>query len=340
MIYTDGVLIFFGLSLLLYLILGGADFGAGILELFMGDKGVSTVYRAIAPVWEANHMWLIIAVVILFNGFPSAYALVSTALHIPIMMVLVGIILRGTAFTFRHYDAVVDGSQLWYSRVFRYSSAFTVFSLGLVIGPMISGTIPASIEGQSFADYYIFPWLNGFSISIGLFTMVISAYIAAVYLLGEVRSESGDSQLTKATRYLALASVISGVGIFIFSYISDVNFHNEFLGHPMSLVSLGLATLLAPLMYVLIKRKSIWLMRIGVSAQMAFILAGLAFIQLPYIIHLSDGVSLSIYDTTAPTATMRVLFWSLMIGVCFIVPALVYLLIIFKRRANISPPSP
>lgn len=334
MIYTDGVLIFLGLSLLLYLILAGADFGAGILELIVGEKGVDTVYRAIAPVWEANHMWLIIAVVILFNGFPSVYALVSTALHIPLMMVLIGLILRGTAFTFRHYDAVVDGSQVWYSRVFRYSSAFTVFSFGLVIGPMISGTIPASIEGQSFISYYITPWLNGFSISIGLFTMVISAYIAAVYLLGEVKTEYGYSQLTKATRYLAIASVISGLGIFVFSYIGEVDFHSEFISHPLSLASIGLATALAPVMYVLIKRRSIWLMRISVSAQMALILSGLAFIQFPHLVHLSDGVNLSIYDTMAPKATMRVLFWALMIGVCFILPALVYLLVIFKRNSQ------
>lgn len=332
MIYTDGVLVFFGISLLLYLILGGADFGAGILELFIGDKGVTTIYRAIAPVWEANHMWLIIAVVILFNGFPPVYALVSTALHIPIMMVLVGLILRGTAFTFRHYDAFIDDSQLWYSRVFRYSSAFTVFSLGLIIGPMISGSIPASTEGLTFFDYYIAPWFNGFSMSIGLFTMTISAYIAAVYLLGEVKSDYAYTQLTKATRYLALASVISGLGIFGFSYIGEVNFHEAFLSQPMSILVLGLATAIAPLMHWLIKRKAIWAMRIAVAAQMTLILLGLTFVQFPYLIHLSNDVSISVYESSAPQATMSILFWSLMIGVCIIIPALVYLMFIFKRQ--------
>lgn len=99
MIVTELVIGIMGVSLVLYTLLGGADFGAGIIELFIGDRANETIFRAIAPVWEANHIWLIIAVVILFNGFPEAYAVFSNALHIPILLVLMGIIARGAAFT-------------------------------------------------------------------------------------------------------------------------------------------------------------------------------------------------------------------------------------------------
>src|SRR4029453_6983829 len=98
------IVIILGTSFLLYALLGGADFGAGIVEAFAGRRGELTISKAIAPVWEANHVWLILAVVILFTGFPAVYASLSWVLHIPLMIVLLGIIMRGTAFTFRHYD--------------------------------------------------------------------------------------------------------------------------------------------------------------------------------------------------------------------------------------------
>lgn len=89
------------------------------------------MYESIAPVWEANHMWLIIAIVVMFVGFPKIYALMSTYLHIPLVLMLVGIITRSTAFTFRHYDAVEDQWQVLYTQIFYYASLLTPFSWGL-----------------------------------------------------------------------------------------------------------------------------------------------------------------------------------------------------------------
>ena len=106
------VIVYLVLSILLYLLLGGADFGAGIIEMFTSPKNIrrtrKTLYHAIGPIWEANHMWLIIAIVILFVGFPGIYSILSVHLHVPLVIMLMGIIARGTAFTFRHYDAVHD----------------------------------------------------------------------------------------------------------------------------------------------------------------------------------------------------------------------------------------
>src|SRR6185369_1429317 len=95
-------------SLILYALLGGADFGGGLWDLLASGPRAAAqrelVERAIAPVWEANHVWLVLLVVLLFSAFPTAYAAVSVALHVPLALMLVGIVLRGSAFTFRHYD--------------------------------------------------------------------------------------------------------------------------------------------------------------------------------------------------------------------------------------------
>jgi len=125
------------ISLLLYVVLGGADFGGGILELLTKGKAAGIVSKAIAPVWEANHVWLILVVVILFVGFPSVYSTVLTALHIPVLLVLIGIIFRGSAFTFRHYDIDQATPKAIYSAVFQYSSLFTTFFLGVTLGGII-----------------------------------------------------------------------------------------------------------------------------------------------------------------------------------------------------------
>src|SRR5687768_597898 len=136
------VMIYLWASILLYLLLGGADFGAGIIELFTSRKNKSrtraTMYHAIGPIWEANHMWLIITIVILFVGFPVIYATMSVYLHIPLAIMLLGIIARGTAFAFRHYDAVFDHMHKIYNRVFFYSSFIRFLFLGIIAVSAVS----------------------------------------------------------------------------------------------------------------------------------------------------------------------------------------------------------
>ncbi|MBK8502709.1 MAG: cytochrome d ubiquinol oxidase subunit II [Saprospiraceae bacterium] len=329
MTYTDGVLFFLGCSLLFYLILGGADLGAGILELLLGKKSIATIDKAIAPVWEANHMWLIIAVVILFNGFPKAYALLSTALHIPLLLVLIGIILRGTAFTFRHYDAVEDGSRRIYSAVFRYSSAITVFGFGLILGPLISGNLQVDVLA-GFMAYYINPWLTGFAICLGVFLMSLTAYVASIYLLGEVSTDKEYETIGRKTKTLFSLSILSGIGLFLFSKIEGFQFHYDFFTHPLSLTSMVLATLLVPFMFRFIRTRKIWPMRITVAVQMTLILIGMLFIHYPNFAIFSNGSVLTIQDCAAPEPVMKILFWSLVIGLLIIFPALAYLIKIFK----------
>jgi len=333
--YTELIMIIMAISLVLYMILGGADFGAGIIELFIGDKSNSTVSKAMAPVWEANHMWLIIAVVILFNGFPKAYVILSTNLHIPVLLFLIAIIMRGTAFTFRHYDAYQDNSGKIYSWIFRVSSLLAVFFMGIIISAFFSGTIPLETTG-SFTEQYIYPWFNWFAFSVGIFLITISAYIAGIFLLGEVKTEEGYNSIRIFIFWTFGLSIISGMGIFISSNILNLNFHRLFINHPISIAAGVLASLLIPYIIMLIRSKKIWTMRIVVGAQLVLIMTGWFIIQWPNLVVFSDGSALTMHDAAGPVATMKVLFISLTIGVIVIFPSLYYLFRLFKTDKHIK----
>ena len=128
-----------GVSLFAYALFGGADFGAGVLEGLLPREHRGRVDAALSPVWEANHVWLIAAIVIAFVGFPSVFAAASTYLHVPLSLALLGIVARGTAFTFRHYDPEPPGEGRAYAWLFRVSSALTPFVLGASFVTLGSG---------------------------------------------------------------------------------------------------------------------------------------------------------------------------------------------------------
>lgn len=327
--YTELVIVIMGISLVLYMILGGADFGAGIIEIFTGNKGNSTVTHALAPVWEANHMWLIIAIVILFNGFPEAYRILSTNLHLPVLIFLIAIVFRGAAFTFRHYDAYQDKSAIAYSYIFRYSSLVAVFFLGVTLSAFFGGTIPNTNSG-SFVELYINPWFNLFSFATGGFVVTLSAYIASIFLLGEVRTDEDYELLSTFSKRLFFFSAISGMAIFISSYTLDLLFHKTFLHHTFSVISVILATALVPLIFVLIRKRNIWQLRFAVGLQILLIVGGWYAIQWPNFVLFSNGSVLSIYDAAGPKSTMKILFISLAVGTVIIFPGLYYLFKLFK----------
>src|SRR5687768_2060141 len=144
-----------GAALVAYVLTGGADFGAGVWDLLASgprrDAQRKAIEHAIAPIWEANHIWLILVVVLVFTGFPVGFAALGIALHVPIALALVGIVLRGAAFAFRGYGiptelasqaahAAVDKGSAW-GRVFAWSSLLTPICLGLVVGGMSSPAI-------------------------------------------------------------------------------------------------------------------------------------------------------------------------------------------------------
>ena len=332
MIYV--VITFLWASILLYLLMGGADFGAGILELFTSRKNRrktrKTLYQAIGPIWEANHMWLIIAIVILFVGFPGIYATMSVYLHIPLTVMLIGIIARGTAFTFRHYDAVVDEMQYVYNKIFVYSSFITPLFLGIIAASAVSGQI--NTNATSFADAYIFSWLNLFSVAVGFFTTSICAYLAAIYLIGETKLVPEERQrfIVKA-RSANIAALVSGALVFIAAEIEKVPVKNWVFGNLPGILAIALATASLIVMWYLIYKGRSVVIRVLAGFQVAMILFATTYIHYPNIVVLDNGY-LSLIEHQGHDKTIQALGWALLLGSIFILPALFYLIYSFKRK--------
>src|SRR5260370_18258714 len=174
-------------ALIIYALLGGADYGGGVWDLFAFGKRApaqrALIAQAIGPVWEANHVWLILVIVILFTASPPAFAAISTALHIPLTLLLVGIVLRGTTFTFRANDVKRDDVQRRWSLVFSIASIITPLLLGIVLGAIASGTI--RVENGVVVSGFLKSWLAPFPFAVGFFALSLFAFLAAVYLTVE-----------------------------------------------------------------------------------------------------------------------------------------------------------
>jgi cytochrome d ubiquinol oxidase subunit II len=332
MVYV--VIAYLWTAILLYLLLGGADFGAGIIELFTSDnnklKTSEKMSRTIGPIWEANHMWLIIVIVILFTGFPDIYASVSTYLHIPLLIMLMGIIARGTAFAFRHYDAVDDFMQAVYNKIFRYSSFVTPFFLGIIAASAVSGTIDPDAKG--FADAYIFSWLHFFSVSVGLFTVCICGYLAAIFLIGETETPEERRRYIVKARSMNLAAVISGALVFLAAVHDHVPLAKWLFGNPVGIASIAAAIASLVLQWILIQHGQKTIIRLLAGFQIAMLLVATTFFHYPKIILFSGGRYLSLMEHHGDDKAIESLALALLIGSLFILPALFYLIYSFQKK--------
>ncbi len=332
------VIAYLFLSVLLYIVLGGADFGAGILELFTSSKNRSrtrkTLYHAIGPIWEANHMWLIIAVVILFVGFPVIYTEMSIYLHIPLLIMLVGIIARGTAFVFRHYDAVRDDMQKIYNRVYILSSLVTPLFLGIIAGSVISGHI--NPKANTFIEAYVYSWLNLFSIGVGFFVVALCGFLASVYLIGESLSEEDKQRFITKAKWMNIAAVVCGALVFIAAEIDEIPLLARIFYNPIGLGAVIAASVsLIILWYLIIKGKSL-ILRPLAAFQVTMILLAIGYAHFPDFIIIQGGKNLSLFENEAPYKTLSALAWALLIGSVFILPALFYLYYSFQKRDELN----
>lgn len=321
-------------SILLYLLLGGADFGAGIIELFTSQKNKQvtrkTLYSAIGPIWEANHMWLIIAIVILFVGFPVIYSTMSVNLHIPLTIMLIGIIARGTAFTFRHYDAVVDDMQHLYNTIFAISSFTTPLFLGIIAGSAVSGHIDP--QAGSFADAYIFSWLHWFGITVGLFTVSICGFLASVYLIGETKVEHERLRFAHKAQFFNIAAVICGALVFAAAWYEHIPLLDWVFGNWVGRIAILSATLSLIWMWTLLYQGKIGLLRPLAGFQVTMILLTTTFRHFPNIVLFSDGGYLSLTEHAGQEKTIEALAWALLLGSILILPALFYLIYSFQKK--------
>jgi cytochrome d ubiquinol oxidase subunit II len=176
-------------SIVLYGVFGGADFGAGLWDLTAGGatrgaRARSLIDHAIGPVWEANHTWLIFCLVLLWTGFPAAFAAIMTTLYVPLGIAAFGVVLRGSGFAFRKVSLRTAGQRL-NGVVFASSSVLTPFCFGAVAGAVASGRVPSAGHGDPLTS-----WLNPTSVLGGVLAVLTCGYLAAVFLTAEAHREA------------------------------------------------------------------------------------------------------------------------------------------------------
>jgi cytochrome d ubiquinol oxidase subunit II len=317
------------LSLNAYVLLGGADFGGGVWDLLAtGPRRArqrEVIAHAIGPIWEANHVWLILAIVLAFTCFSPLFARIMTVLHIPVTLMLLGIVLRGSAFTFRTYDDEHDAVQRRWGRVFSIASVLTPLLLGVCIGAVASGRVVAPVRG-GFAERFVEPWLTPFAFGVGLLTLAIFAFLAAVFLTMEAR----DRELVEDFRRRAL-----GTGVVVF-LAAAVVLMRSFEAAPLMSRGLMASTWALPLhlttavsaIAVFAALWSRWYRaaRVLVGLQVSCIFWGWAVSQYPYLV----PPDLTIASAAAPEITLRLTLWALGLGTLVLAPSLVYLFRVFK----------
>ena len=328
------VLFFLMFSLYLYVLLGGADYGAGIVELFSSKENQKitkkTIYRVMGPVWEANHIWIIILIVILWIAFPVYYNIMVVHLHIPLTIVLLGVTLRGVAFVFRHYDAVIDNSQKLYDGMFMTSSLITPIFLGIIFGALISGKINIvdDISTLTFYEAFIMPWCNLFSILVGLFFAALCAFLSSVLLIGESEGKNARIYIRKSI-IATIIVVLIGIVTFGYGYISGNVFVEGFIKNPFAIIAVVLSgILLYPLNKMIKNGNTIWSRSLA-GIQVFLILLAALVAHFPDIIITSNS-SISLIENIAPDSVIKTLGISLIIGGSVILPGLFHLLKSFK----------
>jgi cytochrome d ubiquinol oxidase subunit II len=316
------------ISLVLYAVMGGADYGGGMWDLLASGSRAQhqrhAISEAIAPIWEANHVWLILVIVLLFSAFPLAFSTMMIALHIPITAMLIGIVLRGSAFAFRKYDN--DTGQRRWSTVFGIASFFTPFFQGLTMGALATGNI--RLVGDHVTTGFFAGWLTPFAFACGLFALALFAFLAATYMTVDTQSEP-DLQNDFRTRaiWAQLALILLASIVFVTSKNGAPLMYQGLTNWwaPLLLLWTALSAITA---FLALCFRAFNLARIAAVAQVSFILVGWAMAQFPHLV----APDVTIQNAAAPESTLKLLLLALGAGVVVLLPSLMYLLRIFKRR--------
>jgi cytochrome d ubiquinol oxidase subunit II len=317
------------LSLTAYAVLAGADFGGGVWDIFASgprkQEQRQAVARAMGPVWEANHVWLIFMITGLFTTFPIAFGTLGLALFVPITVALIGIVLRGAAFAFRAHGREAVGPLSPWGIVFGGSSIIAPFFLGTAAAAVASGAIRVS-SGNVVSGFGA-GWSTAFAIVVGLLAVTLCAYLAAAYLMVETED---DPKLQSDFRMRAIvASAASGIlailGL-VLAYAEAPRVWADLTGNGLLLLILALIN--GPIALWGVWRLRPRIARIAVAAQVALVLWAWALGQWPYLV----PPDLTIAGAAAPAATLRAWLVVITVGMLLVIPSLGLLFRVFKAR--------
>jgi cytochrome bd ubiquinol oxidase subunit II len=306
-----------------YAVLGSADFGAGFWDLTAGgdERGGPVrgmVQRSMSPVWEANHVWLIFVLVIVWTAFPVVFGSVFSTLYIPLFLAAIGIIFRGAAFALRGQAATIREARVL-GGMFALSSVLIPFFFGAALGGIASGRVPV---GNATGDPWS-SWLNPTSAVIGVIAVLTGAHLAAVYLAGD-SVRAGQPELARAFRARALGSgVASGavalIGILVERSDARPLYDGLTSGDGLAMVLLsgvaGIVTL------TLVWGERYGLARVTAALAVAAIVVGWVLAEDPYIL---PG-QLTLDQAAASDATLAAVLIGIGVGSLILGPSLWWL---------------
>ena len=304
------------MSLNLYAVLGGADFGGGMWTLLAGGPRArlqrDTIARVLAPVWEANHVWLVLAIVILFTAFPTAYATLGTALHVPLTLLLFGIVLRGAAFVFRAYGGSSGRPARSWEHLFAAASSATPLVLGMLVGAVTEGTLR---------------WTTPFCWLVGVFAQSLFAFLAAVFLTVEAGTAALADDFRRRAFLAGIGVAVLALAVFLMAN-GDVRagLTRTFWALPLH-VATGAA---ASGVFVLLYARAFRWARIAAATQVSLIVWGWALAQYPFLVR----PDITVWSAAAPDVTLRLLLILLVAGALVLFPALGYLFAVFDSAAR------
>jgi len=301
-----------------YALFGGADFGGGLWDLVAGDaergrRPRMLIQRSLTPVWEANHVWLIFVLVVLWTAFSEAFSAIFTTLYVPIALAALGIVLRGAGFAFRK-SVVTLNEERTAGAIFALSSLLTPFFMGAVVGAIASGEVPAEGNGDAFSS-----WLTPLSLATGVIFVATGAYLSAVFLVGDAR-RAGEADMERyfVRRALAVGAVAGAAAAF-----GLVELHAE-AGYVFDrLVDEGLPLVIlsvlcgVSLLVVLLRGGRRPLRPLAAGAVVA-VIWGWGVAQFPYLL----PTSLRIDQAAAPDPTMTVIFIVFGVAALLVLPSL------------------
>jgi cytochrome bd ubiquinol oxidase subunit II len=310
-----------------YALFGGADFGGGFWDLIAGDaeKGErprTLIQRSLTPVWEANHVWLIFILVVLWTAFPPAFSAVMTTLYVPLTLAAFGIVLRGSGFAFRKS---LEGLQARRAAgaAFALSSVLTPFFMGAVVGAIAAGNVPADGNGSAFSS-----WLQPLPLLTGAMFVATGAYLSAVFLVGDAR-RAGEADLE---RYFVRRALAAAAAAGLAAAFGLIELHAEARYVFDRLVDQGLPLVVLSalcglgLLAVLLRGGRRPLRPLAAGAVVA-VIWGWGVAQFPYLL----PTSLTIAEAAAPEPTLDVVFIVFGAAAVLVLPSLGLLYALSQR---------
>jgi cytochrome bd ubiquinol oxidase subunit II len=308
-------------GVVIYAVFGGADFGSGFFDATAGGdvRGAEVrtlIDHSIGPVWEANHVWLIYVLVMWWTGFPEAFAATMTTLAVPLMLALLGIVLRGASFAFRKYAATLGQARL-FGVVFAGSSLITPFFLGAAVGAIASGRVPAEGGGDLFES-----WLTPTSMLGGAIAVGTCSFLAGAFLLADAtRAEKHALAERLRPRTLGVGAVTGAVVLGALIPLRDdaPTLFDGLSGRAAPLIVVSAVAGAATLW--LLWRRRYAVARLAAVAAVASVVLGWGVGQYPWL--LVDEVRIE--DAAGAPATLTGLLIAVGLAGVLVLPALGYL---------------